>query len=92
MYRAHPLCITLCKIIIYGNDMYAVPLESVEVGGKRRDERLSFTCTHLRDTPLMEDDAADQLDLEMLHIKSPLSGLTDYRIGLGENVIERLAL
>ena len=41
--------------------MYAVPREGVEIGGENGDEGFAFARFHFGDTPLMENNAADDL-------------------------------
>ena len=67
MHFAHPLGVALCKIIVYGYDMHPFPRKRVEVCGQRGNECFSFTRAHFCDTPLVQTDTADDLNVEMLH-------------------------
>ena len=49
--------------------------ERVQVERHRRDERLAFTCLHLGDVALVEDDRPHDLDVEVPHAERPLGGL-----------------
>ncbi len=75
MYLTHPLRVTVCQVIVYGNDMDALSLQGIQVCRQRRHQRLTFTCFHLSDTSLVKDDAADQLHPVMLHIQYTSCGL-----------------
>ena len=70
--------------------MDAPSLQGVEVGGHGGDQGLTFTGTHLRDTALVQDNAADQLDPEGLHIQRAARAFADCRISLDQQVIQGL--
>ena len=44
-----------------------LPVKRVQIRGQRGDERLSFARLHLCNFALVQDDAADQLHVEMAH-------------------------
>ena len=52
----------------------------------------ALTGLHLGDRALVQDGAADQLDVEMAHAQRALGGLAHAREGLGQDVVEILAL
>jgi hypothetical protein len=66
--------------------------ESVEVGGKGRDEGLSFTCFHFGDTSLMEHDSADDLNREVLHAEHAPARLAAGGKGVWKDIVERFAV
>ncbi|MPN07489.1 hypothetical protein SDC9_154759 [bioreactor metagenome] len=47
--------------------MDAIAGQPVEVTRQRGHQRFSFTGFHFRDTSLMQDDSADELDIKMTH-------------------------
>ncbi len=55
-----------------------LPLERIEIGGERGDERLAFTRLHLRDLALVKRRAADELHVEMPHVEHAPAGLADH--------------
>ena len=85
---AHPLGVALGEVVVDGDDVDAVAGEGVEVAGKRGDEGLAFAGLHLGDLAGVEDDAADQLDVEVAHLDGALAGLADDGEGFGEDVVE----
>ena len=89
---SHPLGVTLGQVVVYRDDLDPLALQGIEVGRKGGHERLSFTGLHLGNPALMEDNATDQLDPEGLHADGSLCCLPDRRKGLGQEVIQRLAL
>ena len=68
IYFPHPLAVSLRKVVVYGDKVYAFSRKCVQVRGERRYERLSFTRFHLGDPALMKHDTAEQL-----HVVMPLS-------------------
>ena len=64
---AHPLGVTACKVIVDRNDVNAVARKSIEVSGEGSNESFTFTCFHLGNSSLMQNDTADDLYREMLH-------------------------
>ncbi len=65
---AHPLGVALGEVVVDGDDVDAVAGERVEVAGKGGDEGLAFAGLHLGDLALVEDHAADELDVEVAHL------------------------
>ena len=89
---AHPLGITLCQIVVDCDDMDAATFKGIEVCGHGRDQRLTFTGTHFGNAALVQDNTADQLHAERLHIERAAGTLADSRIGLDKKVIQGLAV
>ena len=63
----HPFRVTFGQVIVDSDYMYTSAFQSIEVGGHGCHKSFTFTGTHLRDTALMQDNAADQLNTERLH-------------------------
>jgi hypothetical protein len=80
------------QIVVDGDDVDALALERVQVGGEGGDEGLALARLHLRDHPAVERQAADQLDVEVTHVEHAPSGLAHDGEGLGEQRVEGLAL
>ncbi len=67
MNLAHPFGVARGEVIVDRNDMNAAAGEAVEIGRQGRDERFTFTRSHLGDAALVQGDAADHLHVEMAH-------------------------
>ena len=89
---AHPLRVAAGEVVVDGDDVDALALERVQVGGQRRDQRLAFAGLHLGDLALVQHGAADELDVEVPHVEHAAAGLADDGEGLGQQVVERLAV
>ena len=87
----HPLRVAAGEIVVDGDDVHALARERVEIDGARGDQRLALAGAHLGDRALMQDEPADQLDVEMALLERPLGRFSHRReSGRGE-VVERLA-
>ena len=92
VYLSHPLRITLRQIVVDRYDMNTLPFECIQICRKCRNQCLTFTGTHLRDTSLMQQDTTDQLHTVMLHMKNTVSGFADNRKCFRKQIIKRLTL
>ena len=90
MDLTHPFSITLCQVIINGNDVNTLAFQCIQVCRKSRYQGLTFTGTHLSDTALMKDDTTHQLYTEMLHTKHSLTSFTYNRKSFRQEVIQGL--
>ena len=72
--------------------MDALASERVQVTGQRRDQRFSFTSSHFGDPAAVQNDAADELDIEVPHVKDAAAGLTANGEGFDQQVVERFAV
>ena len=88
---AHPLGVALCQIVVDGDDMHALAGQTVEVGGQGRDQRFTFAGLHLGDTPLMQNDAADDLYGEVLHSQHAPACFTADGKCVGQDIVGGLA-
>ena len=69
-----------------------LPVEGVEIGGQRGDERLAFAGDHLGDVAAVQHDAADDLHVEVPHVLGAAGGLAAGGERLGQEVVERFAV
>ena len=63
----HPLGVTLGKIVVDGNDVYAVACQGVEEDGKCGCKGLTLAGEHLGNLALMQYGAAKELYIEVYH-------------------------
>ena len=89
---AHPLGVAAGEVVVHGDDVDALALERVQIGGQRRDERLALAGLHLGDLALVQHRAADELHVEVPHVQHAAAGLADDGERLGQQIVERLAL
>ena len=88
--RAHPLRVAPGEVVVDGDDVDAAAGQGVEDRGQRRDEGLALAGLHLGDLALVEDGAADQLDVEVAHPERPLHRLAGHREDVGQDLVEGL--
>ena len=86
---AHPLRVAAGQVVVDRDDVDALALERVQIGRQRRDERLAFAGLHLGDLAAVQDDAADELDVEVPHVQHAAAGLAHDGEGFREQVVER---
>ena len=72
--------------------MDATPVEGVEVGGERGDERLALSRLHLGDPAEVQCQPTHQLHVEVALAKHPPRRLAHDREGLDREVVEGLAV
>ena len=72
--------------------MDAPSVQGIQVAGQNSHQRFAFAGLHLSDSALMEHDAADELDGIGPHTQHPVSSLPDGGKGLGQQIVQRLAL
>ena len=92
VYFSHPLGITLCQIIIDCDNVNAFSFQRIQICRKCGYQCLTFTCTHLCNTSLMQDDTADQLYPVMAHPHTSICTFSYNCICLRENIIQCLSL
>ena len=89
---SHPLGVAAGQVVVDRDDVHALALERVQVGGQRRDERLAFAGLHLGDGPVVQDDAADELHVVVPHLQDAAAGLAHDGKRFGQQVVQRFAL
>ena len=88
----HPFAVAAGQVVVDGDDVDALALQGVEVGRQRGDEGLAFAGDHLGDVAAVQDDAAEDLHVEVPHVLGAAAGLAAGGERLGQQVVERLAL
>ena len=89
---AHPLGVALGQIVVDGDHVHPAAGDCVEVHGEGRGEGLALAGLHLGDPALVQDDAADQLDVEVAHLQDAPGRLPADGERLGEQVVQGLAV
>ena len=92
VHAAHPLGVAPREVIVHGDDVHPLTRERVEVRGQRRRQRLALARGHLADAPVVQQRAADELDVEVPHVELTPGALADHREGLDEQIVQGLAL
>ena len=92
VHRPRPLGVALGQIVVDRDEMHAAAGEPVQVERLHGDERLAFARLHLRDVALVEGDPAHELDVEEPDADRALERLANRRVGLEDQVFERLAV
>ncbi len=82
MHLSHPLRVTLRQIVVDRDNMHALSFQRIQISRQETGLCLTFTSSHLRDTALMQDNAADQLYSVMFRVKHPSRRFPDKRISL----------
>ena len=62
---AHPFGVAFGEVIVDGDDVDALAREGIQIDRQGSDQRLAFAGLHLGDRALVQDHAADELDVEM---------------------------
>ena len=89
---AHPLGVAAGQVVVDRDQVHALAGQRVEDDGQRGGQRLALAGLHLGDVAAVQDHPADQLHVEVAHAHRPLAHFADDGEGLGEQVVERLAL
>ena len=89
--RAHPFHVAAGEVVVDRDDVDALAVERVEIGGQRGDERLAFAGDHLGDVAAVQDHAADDLHVVVPHAEEPAARLAAGGEGFDQEVVERLA-
>ena len=85
-----PLRVALGEVVVDGHDVDAAAREPVEIGGQRRDERLSLAGLHLRDLAAMQDHGTQHLDVVVALPERAVHRLAHGCEGIRQKLIERL--
>src|SRR5208283_774713 len=88
---AHPFCVAASEIVVDGDDVNTLAGERIQINCRRGDERLALAGAHFGDCPFMENQAADQLNVEMPLLERAFRGLPYGGKGGRDEVIQLLA-
>ena len=69
--------------------MNALPNQSVQIAGERRDQRLALARPHLSNFALMQNHPANQLDIIMTHVQHTPTSLAHSRKGFHQDIVKR---
>ena len=86
---AHPLRVAAGEVVVDRDNVDALALERVQIGRERRDERLALAGLHFGNLAAVEDDTADELDVEVPHVQHAAPGLAHDGERFGDQVLER---
>ncbi len=89
---AHPLGVTGGQVLVDRHHVHATPVEGVEVGRQRGDERLALARLHFCDPAEVQRHAPHQLHVEVALAQDAPGRLAHHRVGLHEEVVEGLPL
>ena len=84
----HPLGIAPREIVVDRDDVDALAIERIEIGGERGNQRLALAGAHLGDLAAVEHDAADHLHVVVPLAEHALGGLAHRRERLGQQIVE----
>ena len=90
--RRHPLGVAAGQVVVDRDEVDALAGERVERDGERGGQRLALAGLHLGDRAGVQHHAADHLDVEVAHAHRAPRGLAHDREGLGQQLVERLAV
>src|SRR6185503_1041150 len=93
MDLAHPLGVARSEVVVNSNYVNTTTTcKRIQVCRQSRNERLALACAHLGNFALVQDDAADQLHVEVTHARSAHACFSDDGESLRQNLIEHGAL
>ena len=90
MYLSHPLRITLRQIIVDSDDMHPFSFQRIQICRQQTGLRLTFTGLHLGNTPLMQNNSANQLYAVVFRIKNSPRRFSHRGICLRQQIIQSL--
>ena len=90
--RLHPEGVAAGKVVVDGDQVHRVAGERVQEHGQGGGQRLALAGPHLGDRSRVEHHAADQLHVVVALAHRPLARLAGQGEGLGEQVVQRLAV
>ncbi len=84
----HPIRVAPGEVVVDRDDVRALAGQGVQIDGQRGDQRLALAGPHLGDLALVQDHAADELDVVVPHSRARAGGLADHREGRDQEVVE----
>ena len=92
MNFAHPCRVTRSKVFIDGNNMHALAGECIKIRGQRCNKCFAFARSHFGNSPLMQHDAAYELNIIMPLPDGADGSLANNRKSFRQKLIKRFAL
>src|SRR6185369_9154750 len=90
MDLAHPLRVTRSEIIVDRDNVNtAATRECIQIRRQGGDERFALARAHLSDFALMQNDAADQLHVEVTHAGRAYAGFANDCESFRQNLVKR---
>ena len=89
---AHIFAVAGSQVVVDRDDVDALARQGIEVYRQSRNQGLPFTSTHFGDIPAVEDDAPQELDVEMAHARHTARRFTDDGKSFGQNVVQRFSV
>ncbi len=68
--------------------MHALAGQGIQVDRQGADQGLALAGPHFRDLALVQNDAADQLDIVVAHAEHPNGGLANHGEGFRKQIVE----
>ncbi len=90
--QPHPLGVAPGEIVVHRHHVHAAARERVEIDRQRRHQGLALAGLHLGNIAFVQEDAAHQLHIEGSLAQRPPGGFAGIGEGLGQQVVEALAL
>ena len=87
---AHPGGVARGQVVVDRHHVDAAAGQAVQVDRQRRRQRLAFAGAHLRDLAVVQDHAADQLDVEVAHAERALGGFAANGERFRQQLVEHL--
>ena len=84
----HPFGVAAGEIVIHRDDVDTLAGQRIEVGCQRRHEGLALAGAHFSDPALVQNHAADQLNIEMALAENPLGRFANGREGWDQQIIQ----
>ena len=91
-HRAHPVWVAPSQIIVYGDQVHSTPGEGIQKKRKGGHEGFTFTCAHLGDAPVVQDDATHELDIEMPLVYGSPCGFAHGCESFGQDIVQKFVL
>ena len=88
VHCSHPIRVTLCQVIIDGDNMHAFSFQRIQVCGKHGNQRLTFTSLHLGNTSLVKNNASHNLLYKRPHLQLTECCFAGYGKCFREKVIQ----
>ena len=88
----HPFAVAGGEVIVDGDHMNAFAGNGVEIGRQRGHQCFPFPGFHFGDAAVVENHAADELDIKVAHTQHPFGCFPHHGEGFGEEFVEGFAV